>query len=109
MRHQHLPILDEAALKEELMQSKQNLEKLLGARIISFTYPYGDYGQREKHACFEAGYEFAIGTVNGKLTLGDDYYAIRRIQIFPSSGSLDFWKKTSGFYLRYCRLKGKDF
>ncbi len=109
LKHQHLPSLNEADTDEEFKLSKQNLEQLINEKIVSFAYPYGDYGEREEVMAYEAGYDFAIGTVNGPLKLTDNYYAIRRIQIFPNEGKLGFWKKTSGFYLRLCKLKGKDF
>jgi len=109
LKHQHLPSLNEADADEEFKLSKKNLEQLINEKIVSFAYPYGDYGEREEVMAYEAGYDFAIGTVNGPLKLTDNYYAIRRIQIFPNEGKLGFWKKTSGFYLRLCKLKGKDF
>ncbi len=109
LKHQHLPSLNEADADEEFKLSKQNLEQLINEKIVSFAYPYGDYGEREEVMAYEAGYDFAIGTVNGPLKLTDNYYAIRRIQIFPNEGKLGFWKKTSGFYLRLCKFKGKDF
>ena len=109
LKHQHLPSLNEADADEEFKLSKKNLEQLINEKVVSFAYPYGDYGEREEVMAYEAGYDFAIGTVNGPLKLTDNYYAIRRIQIFPNEGKLGFWKKTSGFYLRLCKLKGKDF
>ena len=109
LKHQHLPDLDDKEACEEFELSKSNLESLINDKVVSFAYPYGDYGDREEALAYEAGYDFAIGTVNGPLKLTDNYYAIRRIQIFPNEDKLGFWKKTSGFYLRLCKLKGKDF
>ncbi|SMN01186.1 Polysaccharide deacetylase [uncultured Candidatus Thioglobus sp.] len=109
LKHQHLPDLDDKKAREEFELSKLNLEKLINDKVVSFAYPYGDYREREEALAYEAGYDFGIGTVNGTLKLTDNYYAIRRIQIFPNENKLSFWKKTSGFYLRLCKLKGKDF
>ena len=109
LKHQHLPGLDDQEAREEFELSKFNLENLINDKVVSFAYPYGDYQKREEDLAYESGYNFAIGTVNGPLKLTDNYYAIRRIQIFPNEGRLGFWKKTSGFYLRLCKLKGKDF
>jgi peptidoglycan/xylan/chitin deacetylase (PgdA/CDA1 family) len=109
LKHQHLPDLDVKEARDEFELSKSNLESLINDKVVSFAYPYGDYGEREEILAYDAGYDFAIGTVNGPLKLTDNYYAIRRIQIFPNEGKLGFWKKTSGFYLRLCKLKGKDF
>ncbi|WPE16245.1 polysaccharide deacetylase family protein [Candidatus Thioglobus autotrophicus] len=109
LKHQHLPGLIDKEAREEFELSKSNLESLINDKVVSFAYPYGDYGDREEALAYESGYDFAIGTVNGPLKLTDNYYAIRRIQIFPNEGKLGFWKKTSGFYLRLCKLKSKDF
>jgi peptidoglycan/xylan/chitin deacetylase (PgdA/CDA1 family) len=109
LSHQHLPDLSAQAASDELSIAKLNLEKIIDASVVSFAYPYGDYGQREENLAYELGYNFAIGTVNGPLKITDNYYAIRRIQIFPTTGKFNFWKKTSGFYLRLCKFKGKDF
>jgi len=109
LKHQHLPDLNDDEVRAEFQLSKSNLESLINDKVISFAYPYGDYQKREAGLACEVGYDFAIGTVNGPLKITDDYYAIRRIQIFPNEDKLSFWKKTSGFYLRLCKLKGKDF
>lgn len=109
LNHQHLPQLDDDTLCSEVAHSKQILEHLIGDRIYSFAYPYGEYTFREVEEVKRAGYQFGVGTVSGPVHMGDDLMRIRRIIIFPSSRKFDFWKKSSGFYLRYCRLKGKDF
>lgn len=109
LTHSHLPQTDDAALAQEVSGSKRALEALVGERIVSFAYPYGEYGPREVDAVKRAGYLFGIGTVNGPLRIGADRYRVRRITIFPNTGRFGFWKKTSGYYLRYCKLKGKDF
>ncbi len=109
LKHQHLPGLNDKEILKEFELSKLNLENLINDKVVSFAYPYGDYKEREEVLVYETGYNFAIGTVNGPLKLTDNYYAIRRIQIFPNEDKLGFWKKTNGFYLRLCKFKGKDF
>lgn len=109
LTHAHLPEVDDTALEREVAESKRALEALVGQEIVSFAYPYGEYDAREVEAVKRAGYLFGIGTVNGPVSIGADRYRIRRITIFADSGRFSFRKKTSGYYLRYCRLKGKDF
>ena len=109
LAHSHLRQCDGAALAREVNESKHALEGLVGAEIVSFAYPYGEYGDREVEAVKRAGYVFGVGTVNGPLRIGADRYRIRRITIFPNTNRFGFWKKTSGYYLRYSKLKGKDF
>jgi len=107
--HQHLPQLSDTKARQEIEASKQALETLLQDEVVSFAYPYGDYGQREAELVRQAGYCFGVATVSGPLRMADDLMRVRRITMFPNTGRQKFWKKTSGWYLRYCRLKGKDF
>lgn len=109
MTHRRLPDLTDDPSRQEIVAAKAQLEGVIGAPVISFAYPYGAYGDREVGYVREAGYCFGIGTVNGPLSLWKDPFRIRRITIFPGTRPLEFWKKTSGYYLRYCRFKGKDF
>ena len=109
MNHKHLSKLDDNTSVFEIVESKKTLEDLLDTEVISFAYPYGDYSDRETANVKNAAYLFGIGTVNGPLNTVDDRYRIRRITMFPSTSTTGFRKKTSGWYLRYCKLKGKDF
>ena len=107
--HQHLPQLSDKEARQEIFESKRMLEALLGDEVVSFAYPYGDYGQRETELVSEAGYCFGVATVSGPVKMADDLMRVRRITMFPNTGSSKFRRKTSGWYLRYCKLKGKDF
>ncbi|KAF0192017.1 MAG: polysaccharide deacetylase [Gammaproteobacteria bacterium] len=109
MTHRKLTQLDVAALGNDVSASKTALESLIGDEVVSFAYPYGVYADREVAAVRSAGYLFGVGTVNGPVRMADDRMRVRRITMFPGTDRLQFRKKTSGWYLRYCRLKGKDF
>ncbi len=107
LRHRYLTELSGAELKEEVARSREQLEHLIGDEVVSFAYPYGIYGSREVAAVRSAGYQFAVGTENGPLYPAEDRWRIRRIAIFSGSGGFSFWKKSSGFYNRYRRIRGK--
>jgi len=107
--HVHLPELNDAKARAEIFDSKKQLEDILNQEVISYAYPYGDYNERESGLVFEAGYLFGIGTVTGPLNAASDRYRIRRITMFPNTSLAGYKKKTSGWYLRYCKLKGKNF
>lgn len=109
LQHKHYPNLTDDELSIELTQSKQNIEALINDSVVTFAYPYGDYSEREAQAVQAAGYVFGVGTVNGPLTISDDYYKVRRINMFSNTSAFKFWQKTTGYYLRYCKMKGKDF
>jgi len=109
LAHQHLPQLTDAEVRQEIVSSKSALESLIDDEVVSFAYPYGDYGEREVNLVREAGYIFGVGTINGPLSMVADLMQVRRITMFPNTKPAKFWRKTSGFYLRYCKIKGKDF
>lgn len=109
MTHTHLSELSDADADYEIRESKQVLEKLLGSEVVSFAYPYGEYGPLNVISVRESGYAFGVGTVSGPVAMVDDRMRVRRITMFPGTRPMQFWKKTSGWYLRYCKLKGKDF
>ncbi len=109
MTHQPLSSLSDDQAKGEIVSSKRVLESLLGDEVVSFAYPYGDYGEREIDYVQKAGFVFGVATVSGPVAIADDLMRVRRITMFANTKPLKFWKKTSGFYLRYCKIKGKDF
>jgi peptidoglycan/xylan/chitin deacetylase (PgdA/CDA1 family) len=65
LTHPHLTQVDDAALREELTESKAELERRLG-RCETLAYPYGDHDDRVVEAAGAAGYA-AAGTLPGRL------------------------------------------
>jgi peptidoglycan/xylan/chitin deacetylase (PgdA/CDA1 family) len=64
--HPHLTqVLDDAALRDELTESKAEVEHRLGS-CETLAYPYGDYDERVVEAAGAAGYG-AAGTLPGRL------------------------------------------
>ena len=57
--HPHLTTLDDAALDEELRESRAECERRLGRPCTTLAYPYGDYDARVAAAAGRAGYEAA--------------------------------------------------
>jgi peptidoglycan/xylan/chitin deacetylase (PgdA/CDA1 family) len=63
--HPRLPRLSEAEIAAELVDSKQECERRLGAPCLSLAYPYGDHDERVVRAAREAGYRFAATIPRG--------------------------------------------
>lgn len=73
LSHRTLGMLDEAAVREEVLGSKRELEALLGGRDEAFAYPYGEpvhVGPIAPRACRDAGYRRAYTTT--PLPIGPD-------------------------------------
>ncbi|HEU4973478.1 MAG TPA: polysaccharide deacetylase family protein [Baekduia sp.] len=91
--HPRLPEVDDAALRRELVASKQRVEDELGAPCTSIAYPYGAFDERVERATGEAGYA-AAGTIPRHLPEPRPL-AWPRAPIFHGDGPLRARLKTS--------------
>jgi peptidoglycan/xylan/chitin deacetylase (PgdA/CDA1 family) len=64
--HPHLTTLDDATLREELVRSREEVERRLGRPCPTLAYPYGDHDERVVEAAGAAGYS-AAGTLPARL------------------------------------------
>lgn len=96
--HQRLTeILPEKA-REEIITSKDIVEQRLGMPISTLCYPFGAVNERIKHITHEAGYRLGISSDSGPPMIHEDLMEIRRIGVFPNTGSRGFRRKISGSY-----------
>ncbi len=93
-----IPIL--AALRE-IARSKEILEQTLSSIVTSFAYPYGAFHDQVKHLVAQSGYRYAVAGDEGPMSLWEDFFEIRRTQVFPWTTSFGFWKKTQPWYMGY--------
>ena len=107
LSHARLTELSPVEAEGEIRGSKKALEEFLGQPVLSFAYPYGSLNEEVKKMTARAGYTFGVAVTDGPSRFGGDLMEIRRIHMFPKSSSLEFMKKTSGFYLRYRKLLGR--
>jgi peptidoglycan/xylan/chitin deacetylase (PgdA/CDA1 family) len=108
MNHVKLTTVGKAEIEREVAGSKKNLENFLQKTVFSFAYPYGSVNEEVKKMTVEAGYTFGVAVNNGPTCFGEDLMEIRRVHIFPKTSPYRYWKKTSGFYLRYRKLLGRS-
>ena len=72
----------EAFVARELAQSKARLEERLKAPIAYLAWPYGVFDPELEQAAVKAGYDAAFA-VGGRIArLGDDPFALPRIEVF---------------------------
>jgi peptidoglycan/xylan/chitin deacetylase (PgdA/CDA1 family)/glycosyltransferase involved in cell wall biosynthesis len=103
--HANLPTLSQTASHQEIVRSKATLERELGKKVLSFAYPYGALNDEIKQMVKEAGYSYAVGGDGGSTSFVDDFFEVRRTQIFPWTSAFGFWKKTQPWYLRLKEMK----
>lgn len=81
MTHANLNNLDEIECQTELLQSKIQLEQLVGKSVTSFAYPFGIYSARDVELAKQAGYTNAVTTEEGIDSEYPDFMQLRRIKI----------------------------
>ncbi|MBI5464512.1 MAG: polysaccharide deacetylase family protein, partial [Ignavibacteriales bacterium] len=99
--HLRLPEADGRTAEREIRESKNRCEALAGKEVVSFAYPFGACSEEAKRLVRDAGYQFAVAADTGPLKFYDDFFEIRRAQVFPWTNAFGFWKKTQPWYIRY--------
>lgn len=94
--HPQLDQLDDAALRAELGHSTDILTAELGARPVSFAYPYGYSSRRVRQAVRAAGYGQALAVGNGLARRRQGPYALRRVTVRRGTGVEEFERLLQG-------------
>lgn len=93
MTHPRLSRIGRAEMKQEIVQSKEVLEDLLGESLDFFCYPYGDFDTEITRTVREAGYRCALSCIRGSATGADDPFLLPRKAIsWGDSLAGFFWK-----------------
>lgn len=79
--HANLPELPDDAARQQITQSKIELEQLIGREVRHFCYPYGKFEGRHARMAQEAGYASATTTERGRVHPGGDVYRLKRIMV----------------------------
>ncbi len=88
MTHSDLTTLADENLRYELLQSRLDLEDILGVRVTTFAYPFGTMSGPIADKLQEFGYYSAVGLgESSKHTWGSIYY-LSRIEV-PWTNTLD--------------------
>ncbi|MFA6338771.1 MAG: polysaccharide deacetylase family protein [Candidatus Paceibacterota bacterium] len=74
-------ITDPIELREEIVVSKENLEKILGKKVNVFSYPFGNSSPESIEIIKEAGFTLARTGYWGKYHTLNDIYTIKSMQV----------------------------
>lgn len=77
--HPHLPLLDRAQKRQEIVASRFVLEDRLGLLVDHFCFPYGEFDADCLAAVAEAGYATAVTTQKGRVQHGHSLLALPRV------------------------------
>lgn len=82
MTHPRLSLLPASIQREEIEQGKKNLETILGpGRVISFSYPFGDYSRGTVALVHETGFQAACTNASGTVRRSSNLYELPRIHV----------------------------
>ena len=79
--HPHLTKLDQSKLNEELIQSKNTLERNLSVVVSDFAYPYGNYNSKIIEAVKNSGYISARTSNKGIYNDFKDLYQLNVLYV----------------------------
>lgn len=96
--HANLKELPEDEARQQIVQSKAELEQVLGAEVRHFCYPYGWFKPEHEDMVRTAGYVTATSTRRGRVKAGDNPYALQRIMVARATNPLQFFMKISTSY-----------
>ncbi len=88
--HRALTRLGDADLAREVAGSRETLERITGAPVTSFCYPYGDFDDRVVEAVRAAGYRAATAIRGGISEDLSDPFRLKRVAVRGTNTCLDF-------------------
>ena len=96
--HIDLKRASEPTQRAEIKGCYNDLEKMLGKKPVSFSYPFGAYNNETLKVTAESGFRYGITTIFGPDNWEDDTLRIKRIEVRPRDRLLSFRRKASGTY-----------
>lgn len=96
--HSVLTQIEDDRLHQELFQSKQALEEIVGHEVVGISYPHGAYDDRVCEAAKAAGYKLGFTIVPRLIHSFTDDLTIGRTSVSPDDNIIKFKLKASGAY-----------
>jgi peptidoglycan/xylan/chitin deacetylase (PgdA/CDA1 family) len=90
--HIDLNKIDRAIAKEEIMQSKTELEAMTGMACKHFCYPYGEYDFEHVMMVRAAGYDSATTTEHSVADASHGAYELPRMGVLKNTNLWQFWR-----------------
>lgn len=84
VNHPILTKIDTNEAEKEILDSKKEIELIIGNTVNTFCYPNGtsmDFNESIKQILKESGFSCAVTAIEGKVTKDNDYFALRRISL----------------------------
>jgi poly-beta-1,6-N-acetyl-D-glucosamine N-deacetylase len=102
--HPILPSCSADTARREIAQSKHDLERQYGLDIYAFSYPNGDYSDRDAEIAKQSGYACAITVDAGFNTRRTDRFRLKRIIVEDDDSTDVLIVRTSGLWAALARV-----
>lgn len=96
--HPILPQCDDTVAREEISESKVQLEQRYGLKINALSYPNGDYSERDILLAKEAGYECGVTVDGGYNDIHTNLFRLKRFSVNDATSTDELMVKASGCY-----------
>ena len=90
--------IDADRARQELVQSKADLEHVTGRRVDLFSFPHGRYSAALLDAARHAGYQRVFTIEPTRIESGANAYALGRVAADPTDWPIEFRLKMAGAY-----------
>ncbi len=104
--HPILPRCDRAVARDEIVRSREELERRLAKPVDFFAYPNGDYSDRDLALVRDAGYACALTVDAGTNDQHTDLFRLKRIVMEDDVGIDELLVRASGLWDAIKRLLG---
>jgi peptidoglycan/xylan/chitin deacetylase (PgdA/CDA1 family) len=96
--HRNLLELSLQEAKEEIVESKRELEKILGKEVAYLSFPHGAFNDDHVKIAREAGYKRVFSIEPSRAQLNGADYVVGRVRVDSADLDLEFRLKISGAY-----------
>ena len=84
LSHAPLPELTQSEKAVEIAGSRRRCEEILGRKVDTFAYPFGELDVEAREEARRAGFRLACSTVRGPVRPDSDRFALPRVTVKPS-------------------------
>ena len=96
--HSNLLLLSEEEAKNEILNSKHDLENILQKSVETLSFPHGGFNNMHVECSRQAGYERVFSILPKQAYFSMDEYVTGRIRVDPTDWRLEFRLKILGAY-----------
>ncbi len=96
--HVRLPELSDVQSRQEIEQSRAELESAGSVPVTHFCYPYGEFRAEHPAMTENAGFATATTTRRGRVARGTDILRLPRVPVLRTTSLVTFWLKLATTY-----------